>query len=166
MVFTAGGFGMTVSFVDNGANQVTREYMMKPEVATYDDAAAAAATMEPLVDAMTGASIPKYRVWQELYNSTYSLPVDAGVQVEDRASLTYLLDVIGSKKANINIPAPVIGLFMASSGPGANIIDVNDAAIIAFNAMFLAAGDFRISDGEAIARILAGHRVHSRSNKG
>lgn len=159
-------FGMTISFVDNGGNQVTREYMMKTEIATYDDAAAAAAAMIPLVDALTGAAISQYRVFQVFQETAFTLPVDAGVQVEDRATFSFLLAGAGSKKAAINVPAPIIGLFMANSGPGANIIDVNDAAVVAFAGQFLGASDFRISDGEATLRLLAGHRTHSRSNKG
>lgn len=166
MALTGLNFGMVVSFVDNGGNQVTREYMMKPEVATFDDAAAAAAAMTPIVDALTGATIPKYRVFQEFEETAFVLPGDAGVQVENQASLTFLLDNVGSKKANLNIPAPVIGIFSASSGPNANVVDIADAAVVAFADQFLAAADFRLSDGEASSRILTGHRVHKRSSRG
>jgi hypothetical protein len=159
-------FGMTVSFVDNGGNQVTREYMMKTEIATYVDAAAAAADMIPLVDALTGAKISQYRVFQVFQETAFTLPVDAGVQVEDRATLTFMLAGAGSKKAAINIPAPVIGVFVASSGPNANVVDTNDAAVMAFADQFLGASNFRLSDGEATTRLLAGHRTHSRSNRG
>lgn len=166
MALSGLNFGMTISFVDNGGNTVTREYMMKNEVATYADAAAAAAAMAPIVDALTGAKISQYRVFQVFQETAFSLPVDAGVQVEDRATMTFLLSGAGSKKAAINVPAPVIGVFMSSSGPGANIVDTNDAAVVAFADQFLAASDFRMSDGESTERILAGHRTHSRSNKG
>lgn len=166
MAFTGSTFGATYSFVDNGGNQVTREYAMKPEVATYETASASAAEMQPLLDALTGATMPKFRVFQEFVNNTFVLPADAGVQVENQASLTYLLQALGSKKANLNIPAPIIGLFTASSGPNANIIDIDNAAIIAFSDMFLAASDFRLSDGEYIQRLLNGRRVHKRSARG
>lgn len=166
MALSGQNFGMTISFVDNGGNQVTREYMMKNTIATYTDAAAAAAAMVPIVDAITGAKISQYRVFQVFEETAFTLPVDAGVQVEDRATFTFLLEGLGSKKAAVNVPAPVIGVFMASSGPGANIVDVNDAAVQAFEDQFKAAGDFRISDGEAVTRLLSGKRTHSRSNKG
>lgn len=166
MALTGQNFGLTVSFVDNGGNQVTREYMMKSTIATYADAAAAAATFVPKVDALTGAKIAQYRVFQIFEESAFTLPVDAGVQVEDRATFTFLLAGMGSKKAAINVPAPVIGVFMASSGPGANIVNVNDLAVQEFEDSFKAAGDFRISDGEAVTRLLQGKRTHSRSNKG
>jgi len=166
MAFTASNFGATYSFVDNGGNQVTREYQMKSEVATYADATTAATGMQPLVDALSGATMPKFRVYQEFVNNTFVLPGDAGVQVENQASLTYLLQALGSKKANLNIPAPIIGIFVGSSGPNANIIDVDDDAVIAFSDQFLAAGAFRLSDGEYIQRLLNGKRVHKRSSKG
>lgn len=166
MVFTASGFGATYSFVDNGGNQVTRDYDMKPEVATYADASAAATAMQPLIDALTGATMPKYRVYQEFTNTSFVLPGDAGVQVENTASLTYLLQAVGSKKANLNLPAPVIALFVGNSGPTANIVNPANEDLIAFNAQFLAAGAFRLSDGEYIQRFLNGKRVHKRSSKG
>lgn len=159
-------FGMTISFVDNGGNQVTREYMMSGTVATYTDAAAAAAAMYPVINALTGATIPQYRVFQVFEDNAFVLPADMGVQVENQASLTYLLAGNGSKKANLNIPAPVSGIFVSTSGPNANIVDIADAAVTAFTDMFLGAGDFRLSDGEAAARILQGRRVHKRSSKG
>jgi len=166
MALTGQTFGMTVSFVDNGGNQVTREYMMKSAIATYTDAAAAAAAMIPLVNALTGSTISQYRVFQNFEEQAFVLPADAGVQNENQASLTFLLAGMGSKKANVNIPAPIIGIFSASSGPNANIVDVNDAAVVAFSDQFEGAGDFRISDGEATSRLLSGHRVHKRNNRG
>jgi hypothetical protein len=166
MVFTGQNFGAVYSFVDNGGNQVTREYMMKTEVATFADASAAAAAMQPILDALTGATMPKFRVFQEFDNTTFVLPADAGVQVENQASVTFLLEGSGSKKANLNIPAPVIGIFLGNSGPQANIVNLTDASVIAWVAKFLAAADFRISDGEAVARSLSGKRVHKRSSRG
>jgi len=159
-------FGMTISFVDSGGNQVTREYMMAGAVATYTDAAAAAAAMYPIVNALTGATIPQYRVFQVFEDNAFVLPADAGVQVENQASLTFLLAGSGSKKGNLNVPAPVSGIFVGTSGPNLNIVDVADAAVVAFADQFLGAGDFRLSDGEASARILNGKRVHKRSSKG
>jgi len=159
-------FGMTVSFVDSGGNQVTREFMMKTEVATYDDAATAAAAMLPIVNALTGATLPQYRVFQVFTDNAFVLPGDAGVQVENQASLTLLLAGSGAKKGNLNIPAPVAGIFVGSSGPNLNVVDLADAAVVAFVNQFLGAANFRISDGEAVARSLSGKRVHKRSSRG
>lgn len=166
MALTGLNFGMTISFIDNGGNQVTREYMMSTSVATYTDAATAAAGMVPIVNALTGATISQYRVFQVFEESAFVLPGDAGVQNENQASLTFLLAGAGSKKANLNIPAPVIGIFSASSGPNANIVDITDLSVVAFADQFLGANDFRLSDGESSSRILTGHRVHRRNSRG
>lgn len=166
MAMVAQRFGMTISFVDNGGNQVTREYMMSSSVATYTDAAAAAAAMYPLVNTITAATIPQYRVFQVFEDNAFVLPADMGVQVENQASMTFLLAGIGSKKGNLNIPAPTSGIFVATSGPNANIVDIADAGVEAWADMFLAAGDFRLSDNEASSRLLQGRRVHRRSSKG
>lgn len=165
VALSAQNFGMTVTFVDNGGNTANREYMMKTAVATYADAAAAAAGMIPLLNALTTAVIAQYRVYQVFEESAFALP-PSGVQVEDNASLTFLLAGLGNKKANVNIPAPVPGIFVGTSGPTANVVDINDAAITAFVDQFIGAGDFRISDGEAVARILSGKRIHKRSSRG
>lgn len=166
MAFVGSYFGATYSFVDNGANQVTRDYTMKPEIATFADAGAAAVAMQPILDALSGSTMPKYRVYQEFVNNAFVLPADAGVQNENQASLTFLLQAVGAKKANLNIPAPIIGLFVGSSGPNANIIDVEDPAVVAFAEQFIASADWRLSDGEWIQRLLNGKRVHKRSSKG
>lgn len=165
MALSAGLFGMTVTFVDNGGNTAVREYMMKSLIATYDAAATAAAAMIPILDALTSAKIAQYRVFNTFEESAFTLP-PSGVQVEDRASLTFLLAGMGNKKANLNLPAPIPGMFVDISGPNANVVNTTYAPLGDFVDQFIGAGDFRISDGEAALRILSGHRVHSKSSRG
>lgn len=165
MTLSARNFGMTVTFVDNGGNVAVREYYMKDQVATYTDAAAAAAAMIPLLDAFSSATIAQYRVFQVFEESAFNLPA-SGVQVEDNASLTMQLAGLGNKKANVNVPAPVPGVFLGTSGPTANVIDINDSIVTDFVDVFKSTGDFRISDGEVVSRILSGKRIHKRSSRG
>lgn len=166
MAFVTGLYGVTYSFVDNGGNQVTRDYAMKSTILNYGDAVTAATDSQPVVDALTGATMPKFRVYQEFVNNAFVLPGDAGVQVENQASMTFLLAGVGAKKANLNIPAPIIGIFVGSSGPNANIVAIDDPAVEAFADLFIGAGPFRLSDGEVSQRMLNGKRVHKRSSKG
>lgn len=165
MALTAGFFGMVVSFMDNGGNIATREYMMKSGVATYTAAAIAAAALIPILEAMTQAEIVGYRVFQGFDESAIVFP-GVGIQVENRASLTFLLAAEGNKKGNLSIPAPEPTIFVATSGPGANIVNTAETAVENFANQFLGAADFRMSDGEAIQRILEGKRVHIRSSRG
>lgn len=165
MALVGGGFGMTVSFLDNGMNQVTREYIMDLDIVTYTDAAAEAALMIPRIVGVTNASIPQYRVFQIFSENALTIP-GTGVQVENQASITALLTTPGNKQANINIPAPKPEIFVAMSGKQANIVNTAYPALVTFTDSFLIAGKFTISDGEEISRLVDGKRVHKRSNKG
>lgn len=166
MALTAAGFGMTVSYLDNGSNVVSREYMMDPaEVTTYDEAEAAALDILPDIVAATDAAIPQYRVFQVYSETALTIP-GAGVQVENQASLTSLLTAPGNKKANLNIPAPKQALFVQTSGPQANIVNMGNAAVLAFLGNFMVGENFTVSDGEKIARGLNGKRVHKGSSRG
>ena len=135
MTLVGGGFGMTVSFLDNGMNQVTREYMMDPDIVTYEDAAAAAVAMIPKVVAVTDASIPQYRVFQVFSENALVIPA-SGVQVENQASITALLTTPGNEQANINIPAPKPAMFVALSGKQANIVNTTWPALVTFTDSF------------------------------
>lgn len=165
MALVGGGFGMTVSFLDNGMNQVTREYLMDPDIVTYTDAAAEAVAMIPKVAAVSDASLPQYRVFQIFSENALTIP-GSGVQVENQASITALLTTPGNKQANINIPAPKPAIFVSTSGKQANIVDTENPALVAFTDSFKVAGKFTISDGEEITRLVDGKRVHKKSNKG
>jgi hypothetical protein len=165
MAFAAGRFGLIVSYMDNGANVVTREYIMDETIADYADAVTAAGAILTDIIAFTDAALPQYRVFQSFEEQALVIPA-SGIQVENTASMTMLLVAAGSKKGNVNMPAPKAGVFVSASGPQAN--DVNTTAAVVTNLVdnFIAAGKFTISDGEKVSRILDGKRVHKKSSKG
>jgi len=90
----------------------------------------------------------------------------AGVENEDKASLTVLLTTGGGKKANHKIPAPKITIFTDITGPGANIVDVNDPDLLTYMALFGVGGKAYISDGEVMNSLLSGKRISAKSNNG
>lgn len=165
MAFLAAEFGMMVTFMDGGSNTTVREYMMDADIVTYEDAATAATGMITDIEALTDAEISSYRVFQAMNEGTLVIP-PATVQIENCLSLTVLLTSAGNKKANINVPAPKIGAFIATTGPQSNVANTTAAIITNFTDNFLVAGDFTVSDGEEIVRPLDGKRVHKKSNKG
>lgn len=167
MAFEAANFGMSVTFIDSGSNTATREYMMDDTVLTYANAEAAAALMLPAVQALSDAPIASYRVFQAYNEGALVLPL--AVQIENTMSLTYQLVLAGNKKANINVPAPQIDQFIASTGPQSNIVNTNETGnptLATFTNMFEGAGKFTLSDGEKVSRILNGKRVHRKSSRG
>lgn len=164
MAWAAGKFGTTVSFIDTGSNVVTREYMMNDSVTTFAEANTAALAIIATITPITDAALPQYRVFQVNYNDALTLPASA--QVENQASLTVQLEAVGNKKGNINMPAPKTTIFVGSSGPQNNIVNMASTLVTTFLANFLSAGAFTTSDGEQITRGLDGKRVHKKSTRG
>lgn len=165
MALNGGNFGMTVSFMDNAGDIVTREYMMSSLIATYAAAETAAIEMIVDIELLTNAEISQYRVFRAYVEDALIFP-GTGVQVENRASLTFQLVGVGSKKANLTIPAPEFALFVGTSGPQANTINTTNTNLLNFTDNFKTSGNFRLSDGEAVTRILNGKRTHVKSSKG
>lgn len=165
MAFAAGRFGLTVSYMDNGANVVVRDYFMDETITDYPGAVAAAGDILTDIIAATDAALPQYRVFQVFEEQALVIP-GSGVQVENTASMTMLLVAAGSKKGNVNLPAPKAGVFVSTSGPQANQVNTTATVVTNFVDNFIAAGKFVISDGEKVARILEGKRVHKKSTRG
>lgn len=167
MAFDAALFGMTVTFIDSGSNTASREYMMDATVVDYAGAEAAASAAIPVIQATSDAPIASYRVFQAFNENALVLP--ATVQIENTMSLTYQLVLAGNKKANLNVPAPKITMFVAGTGPQSNIVNTNETTntvLAFFTDLFQAAGKFTMSDGEKTSRILSGKRVHRKSSRG
>ena len=165
MAFVTTGFGVTISYTDAGVNVAPREYPCNSTVTDMDGAIAAVGALLPDAIAITDAGIPKYRIWMDVVNDAFVLPVTT-TQVENTASMTVLLAALGSEKGNINVPAPKIGVFNSPLGPQQNIVNVNAAIVTDFIENFTAAGKFTVSDGEKASGILNGKRVHKKSSRG
>lgn len=167
MAFSAANFGMTVTFIDSGSNTAVRDYFMDSSIATFADAATQAAAMLPLVQATSDAPIASWRLFQA-YNED-ALVIPAAIQIENTMSLTLQIFTAGNKKANLNVPAPKITMFVTGTGPQSNIVNtstVSNPVLNAFLDQFRPAGKFTISDGEKMSRPLSGKRVHKKSSRG
>jgi hypothetical protein len=167
MAFEAALFGMTVTFIDSGSNTASREYMMDSTVVDYAGAETAATAAIPVIQATSDAPIASYRIFQ-VYNEA-ALVLPATVQIENTMSLTYQLVLAGNKKANLNVPAPKITMFVAGTGPQSNIVNTNETTntvLAAFTDLFQIGGKFTMSDNEKSSRILSGKRVHKKSSRG
>lgn len=165
MAFVTAGFGVTVSYTDAGANQVTRDYECDSTVVDMDGAVTAAGEILPDIQALTDAGIPKYRIYMEVFDDAFALPAST-VQIENTASMTLLLADLGSEKANLNMPAPKIGAFVSPLGPQQNILNTTAEIVTNFTNNFGSGGKFSLSDGEKSAGILNGKRVHKKSSRG
>jgi hypothetical protein len=168
MALVSGGWYGTASIADHGGNVSTLKYMFDP--LTTADFAAALAAMASLVadlDSITDGEITGYNVTEFFYEDAIALPA-AGIEIEDKASVTYSI-VGNNKKGNFKIPTPVSAgannLFGVVGG-AANQVNTAQAALQAYADNFRTAGNFTISDGEKLNVILVGKRVSAKNNNG
>ncbi|MEE9580991.1 MAG: hypothetical protein V3V74_06735 [Nitrosomonadaceae bacterium] len=157
------GWFLAVTLVDNGAGSVTLQYKMRSADAT--EAATDAAAIIAALDAVTNAVIADYYIKHKYSESALTYPA-AGIENKDKASITILLAGDGSKKANLKIPAPVIGLFTDTEGGGANVVDMSDAALVTYMDLFKSGQECYISDGEDLSKGVSGKRIGSKTNFG
>jgi len=147
MAFLASNFGMSVTYMDGGGNTTIREYEMNSSILTFDDADTAAIAMLIDLGLASDAAIPRYRVFQNNDEAALVLPATT-VQIENCASMSLLIAGAGSKKANLNLPAPKNSIFVSTTpGPQNNIVNMAATPVVNLVAKFLVSGDFTISDG-------------------
>ncbi len=162
MAMVTRGYYLTMTMADNNGDSVVKTWHLRG--ATAVDAAADAVAIRAAFNAVTDSVEVAYSLGERFENDSITYP-DAGVENENKASLTFLLTT-GNKKANIKIPAPVIGLFKNLTGPGAKEIDILDVDLNTYCDVFKTAGEAYVSDGEDLDFLLKGKRVHSKSQSG
>lgn len=163
MAIVSGGYRLSVTVMDNGGDQTTRTF----DLTAADDATAAtdSATVLAAFMALTDGVQVSHTLEHVFVNDAISFPA-SGVENQNQALLDFLLADDPTKHATKSIPAAKPGIFMSTSGPAAEIVDTADAAVIAFAALFLDAGEATLSDGESADALTGGHRRHVRSNHG
>lgn len=163
MALVTKGWWLRVSLADNGANVTTRRYELQATDATT--AATDVAAIIAALNAVTDSVLLTYAYGEEFEEDTVVYPA-AGIENENQASVTVLLTTGGGKKANFKIPAPVIGIFQAPSGKGANIVDILDADLVTYANLFASGGEAYISDGELLDSMQSGKRISAKSQNG
>jgi hypothetical protein len=121
------------------------------------------------INAVTDGLITGYSVGESFVEDTDVVGA-AGSEIENVALVSCQIDGIVNKFATLRIPAPTDTLFLSATGSGRNVIDVADAALVAYLANFQAAGLCLLSDGEQIETVsvqtVKGKRIHRGSRKG
>lgn len=164
MAIVAGRWFTEYELVDKGG-QVTRRRYEQNNPADYAAALAAEVALRADLAGVTSCEIKSVRTYQEYYEDALSLPANA--QNENQAVFVFQLgDPL--KSGIVTVPGPEEGIFVALTGPNSNILDLADAAVIAFADNFLSGGAnlFLISDGEEPASLTKGHRRHTKKALG
>lgn len=118
---------------------------------------------------VTNAVIVGYSVGVSFAEDGSQYPAQ-GVNIEEIAEISAAIASEVDKWATIRVPAPKAGDFLDGPGENADIIDVADAAVIAYLANFEADGLLFTSDGESIkdtatAGNFKGKRIFRASRK-
>ena len=163
MAYNLDGYTGYVTLIDNGSNTTTKSFKL-----TSSTAADAATDIGAIVAAMvnvTDAVVVSYGATAVYVNDSVALPA-SGVQIEDQALITVSIVGHPTKSGTITVPAPKPGIFVATSGENANVVDLEDAAVEAYIGLFQADGEAYISDGEIADLAKKGRRVHRGSRRG
>lgn len=165
MALVPKGFELSISLVDNGANTTTLSWEANTAVVT--DFTIAQTQRDLLVAdlvAITDAVISGTRLTEVEYEDSLAYPA-AGVENENKASITYLIDGT-TDKGNLQIPAPKIGVFVNPSGPSANVVDVGETIVTNYCDNFRVSGGWFVSDGQSLITVLKGKRISAKNNNG
>lgn len=168
MALTAVGFAGSVTLLDEEGSKATLEYALT--ATTSADAETELAGIVTDLAAVTDAAVGGYAVKHVYAEDTLVLPT--GVENEKRAVISAVINGSFPKKyVNIIIPAPSNGIFIATSGPNAKVVDPNDTALRAYLAHFGPGGEATVSDGEVIqdpttTGAFTGKKTHRGSRNG
>jgi len=158
-------YKVIVNLVDSGGNVTTRTFQV--DGADETEALTNGGAIVTRLAAITDASIRDYTVGIVLVEDAFALP-SGSVNVEEAAEVTGTITDKPAKHAVVSIPAPKIGVFVGTSGPNRNIVDVADTDLNTFMNSFAPGAAGFLSDGETIdsSALVKGKRVHYRSRKG
>ena len=168
MALVSTGFYANLVVVDAAGNKSTlRHKLLSADIAT---AVTDAATIVTALNGVTDGVIVSYTVGQG-YEEDAAFFAAAGVEIENVALITAKIDDAELKYANLKIPAPNVGIFLAATGPNANVVDAADAALQTYLTMFQTGEILSISDGETLESVgtagnVKGKRIHRGSRKG
>lgn len=164
MALASVGFEFVMTLVDSGGNKASRAFDLTS--ADMTEALADAAAIVPLYAAISDATIQSYRVSEVFKDAAWTYPI-GGKNVEELALVVAQIDGEPGKTANVSVPAPKDGIFIAVTGPSRNQVDTADADLLAFMSIYNPGGRATISDGESIEfPLLSGKRIHRGSRKG
>jgi len=152
------GWYLTVTLIDNGNDKSTKTYPLR----AADETAAQIAVTAILaaVNAATGSVIANTSLSHRKEEDTFIFPA-SGVENQNIARIVVQL-AGGTKKATLDIPAALPGVFVGTSGANANIVDLAATETSDYLDLYLPAGQVFISDGEDLDIGIEGRRVSSR----
>lgn len=152
MALVSDGFAYVITLVDNDANETIKRFEL--QAATYADAVTAGAAIVTALLNVSDGKISATAIEQRFVEDALVLPAVL-TPASEVVSVTARKAGAGNKKANYAIPMPKEAIMSGNS------LIVTNAAVQAFNDLFIAGNQAYISDGENLADAdpLSGKRV-------
>ena len=166
MALTSVGYEITVTLRDSSNRRFTK--VLKPDAAVVTSfalAVTAAGGHAGTLSAISKCVVESYRVTEVYEETAFALP-GGGVNGFEQASI--VANIEGElKTVTLYVPAPEDTLFLASTGPNRDILDISDAALLSYLSEFqTTGGEFTISDGEHLddtTPVRQGQRINRKS---
>lgn len=160
---------LEVGIADNSGDITPRFYEMpEANAADFDALTINANTLLTALGNMTDGHIANYRLGALFVEDALTLPL-SGVENENQAFFSGKIFGDPTDSATQSIPAAKPGIFVATSGPGANVVDMSDGAVLTWAGLFDAVGPgpWTLSDGEYwVGATVKGKRRHVKRSGG
>jgi len=160
---------LEIGLADNSGDVSPRFYEMPvASAADFDAFTTAASALRTALLNMTDSVIASYRIGAVFTEDALSLPA-SGVENENQAFFSGKIVGDPTDSATQSIPGAKPGIFVSTSGPGANLVDMSDGAVTTWVAFFdqSGPGPWTISDGEYwTSSTIKGRRRHVKRTLG
>lgn len=156
MAITFSGYELSLTVTDKAAQDSILTYELV--AADETEAIANAATVVAALNAVTDSVVKGQRIARVYFESAFSAPV-TGLFNSDKAVVSGRVEGAPNKSAIFTIPNPVDGIFGAAGTSAFNNVDLADAALLTYAALYQTGGVVLISDGEELGGLVKGVRV-------
>lgn len=160
---------LEVGIADNSGDITPRRYEMpEASAADYDAFLINVNTLIAALGNMTDGVVANYRVGAQFVQDALTLPA-SGVENENQAFFSGKIFGDPTDSATQSVPAAKANIFTAPSGPGANVVDMSDAAVLTWIGLFnqTGPGPWTVSDGEYwVDTTVKGKRRHVKRSGG
>jgi len=160
---------LEVGIADNSGDISPRFYEMPAaSAADFDAFTLSANALRLALSNMTDGVIANYRIGAVFVENALTLPL-SGVENENQAYFSGKVVGDPTDSATQSIPAAKPAIFVNTVGPGANVVDMNDGAVLTWLGLFDQAGPgpWTVSDGEYwTSATVKGKRRHVKRSGG
>jgi hypothetical protein len=137
--------------------KVTKEYVLQATDETEAEAAVTA-ILAALANVSAG-KVVSYGLVHQYEEDNYTRPTSEDAEWGEVAVISGKILDKPLKPWSVQIPFPLIGLFLASAGKNRDVIDITDVAVIAYKNLFGTGNQAFVSDGEYAETLDEGRRL-------